>query len=49
MAKVILIPKPRKPMNEVSSYRLIRLLPIISKVYEKTILKQLKPIIETNP
>lgn len=46
VAEVIMIPKPGKKPQEVSSYRPISLLPIISKLYEKLLLKRLKPIIE---
>jgi hypothetical protein len=35
-----MIPKPGKNPNNVSSYRLISLLPIISKRLEKLILKE---------
>lgn len=45
-AEIILIHKPGKPENEAASYRPISLLPILSKILEKLILKQLKPIIE---
>lgn len=45
-AEVITIQQPGKPLEEVTSYRSISLLPIISKVYEKLVLKRLKPIIE---
>lgn len=45
-AVVIIIPKPGKPPEEVTSYRAISLLPIISKLFEKLLLKRLKPIIE---
>lgn len=46
VAEIIMIPKPGKLLNEVTSYRPISLLPIISKVFEKLLLKRLKPIIE---
>ena len=46
VAEVIMIPKPGKPPHEVSSYRPISLLPIMSKLLEKLLLKRLKPIIE---
>lgn len=46
VAEVIMLPKPGKPPNEVKSYRPISLLPIISKILEKVILKRMKPIIE---
>jgi hypothetical protein len=44
-ANVIMILKPGKNLSEVESYRPISLLPIISKLFEKLILKRLKPII----
>lgn len=46
VAEIIMLHKPGKPPNEVKSYRPISLLPIISKVFEKILLKRLKPIIE---
>jgi hypothetical protein len=46
VAEVVTIPKPGKPPHEVQSYRLISLLPVISKVFEKLILKRLKPMIQ---
>src|SRR5215469_8941098 len=45
-AEVIVIPKPGKPTTEVSSYRPIPLLPIMSKIFEKILLKRLNNIIE---
>jgi hypothetical protein len=45
-AKVIMILKPGKNVSEVESYRPISLLPIMSKLFEKLILKGLKPFIE---
>jgi hypothetical protein len=44
-AEVIMIPKRGKNLSEVESYRRISLLPIMSKLFEKLILKRLKPII----
>lgn len=46
VSEVIMIPKSGKPPHEVSSYRPISLLPMISKLFEKILLKRLKPIIE---
>jgi hypothetical protein len=46
VAEVIMLPKAGKPPNEVKSYRPISLLPLISKLFEKLLLKRLKPIIE---
>jgi len=40
IAQIIMIPKPGKNPMDVSSYRPIRLLPTISKVLEKFILKK---------
>jgi hypothetical protein len=47
MAEVIMIPKQGKPPNGVKSYRPISLLSIISKLFEKLLLKRLKPLIES--
>lgn len=47
IAQVIMIPKPGKPMEDVTSYRPISLLSIISKLFEKLLLKRLMPIIES--
>jgi hypothetical protein len=44
-AEVIMIPKRGKNLSEVESYRPISLLPIMSKLFEKLILKRFKPII----
>lgn len=46
VADVLMIPKPGKPPNIVSSYRPISLLPMISKVFEKVLAKRLNKIIE---
>ena len=46
VAQIILIPKEGKPREEVQSYRPISLLPILSKVLEKLILKRLQPSLE---
>lgn len=40
-----MIPKPEKPLEE-ALYRPISLLPIISKLFEKLLLKRLRSIIE---
>lgn len=48
VAQIILIPKPGKPPNEAASYRPISLLPILSKVMEKLLLKRLRPILDEN-
>ena len=47
-AEIITIPKPGKSLNDVSSYRPISLLPIISKLFEKLFMKRLKSIIIKN-
>lgn len=46
IAEVIMIPKPGKPPEELPSYRPISLLPVMSKLFEKLLLKRLLPIIE---
>src|SRR5204862_4697938 len=46
VAQIILIPKEGKPRKEVQSYEPISLLPILSKVLEKLILKRLQPSLE---
>ena len=48
VAQIILIPKEGKPREEVQSYRPISLLPILSKVLEKLILKRLQPSLQQN-
>jgi hypothetical protein len=40
--------KPGKPPNELTSYRPISFLPIVSKVFEKLLLKRLLPVFENN-
>ena len=45
-AKVIMLLKPGKPPDDTKSYRPISLLPTISKLYEKLLLKRLCPIID---
>lgn len=42
-AEVIMIPKPGKPPSELTSYRPISLLPIMSKLFERLLLKRIKP------
>lgn len=42
VAQIIMIPKPGKPPNELTSYRPINLLPIISKLFEKLLLARMK-------
>jgi retron-type reverse transcriptase len=41
-----MIPKPGKPPHNAASYRRISLLPVMSKLFEKLLVKRLKPIIE---
>lgn len=47
VAQIVLIPKPGKPPEQVSSYRPISLLPATSKVFEKCFLKRLMIIINS--
>lgn len=46
-AKMIVILKPDKPADLVTSYRPISLLSIISKILEKIVLARLQPIVES--
>jgi hypothetical protein len=46
VVEVIMIPKPGKPPHEAASYRPISLLPTMSKLFEKLLIKRLKPTIE---
>lgn len=46
IAKIILIPKPGKPLEDLKSHRSISLLPTISKLSEKLFLKRLSRITE---
>jgi hypothetical protein len=43
---IIMIVKPRKNPNDITSYRPISLLPVLSKILEKILLKRLTPITE---
>ena len=45
-AEVIMILKPGKPPQDRTSYRPISLLTVMSKLFEKLLLKRLKPIID---
>ena len=45
MAQIILINKPGKSPDDVKCYRPISLLPILSKVFEKLLIKRLKPLL----
>lgn len=44
-AKIIMIPKPGKPLEETQSYRPISLLSTIAKLFEKLFLKRLQVVI----
>jgi hypothetical protein len=46
VSKIITILKPGKPAEEVTSYRPVNLLPILSKLFEKLFLTRIKPIIQ---
>lgn len=45
-AVILLIPKPNKPKHLSTSYRPISLLPVLGKLFEKTLLKRLRPILQ---
>jgi hypothetical protein len=48
VAQIILILKPGKSPKELTSYRPIRLLPIIFNVFEKILLKRFLQMVENN-
>jgi hypothetical protein len=48
VTQIILILKSGKPLNELTSYQPISLFPIVSKVFEKLLLKRLLPVVENN-
>jgi hypothetical protein len=48
VAQIILILNPGKPLNELTAYRPISIIPIVSKVFEKLHLKRLLPVVESN-
>jgi hypothetical protein len=41
-APVIMVPKPGKPAQETTSYRPIRLLPVVGKLFERILLNRIK-------
>jgi hypothetical protein len=45
---IILVPKPNKPPDSISSFRPISLLPFFAKILEKLLLKRLLPCIAEN-
>ncbi|KAL4104430.1 hypothetical protein QTP88_019731 [Uroleucon formosanum] len=48
LSTVIIIPKPNKPKTLATSYRPISLLPTLAKLFEKIILKRIRPIMQTH-
>lgn len=48
ISQIIMIHKLGKPAHEVTSYRPISLLPILSKLFEKILLRRLLPILASN-
>jgi hypothetical protein len=46
IAQIMMILKPGKPTEEVTPYRPIRLIPIVSRLFEKLLLTRLKPVLE---
>lgn len=47
VSQIILIPKAGKKPEELNSYRPISLLPVLSKAFEKLLLRRLTPILES--
>lgn len=48
VAKIIMIPKHGKPAEEITSYRPISLLPVLSKLFEKIFIKKLNKVIASD-
>ncbi|KMQ93693.1 reverse transcriptase [Lasius niger] len=48
VAQIILLPKPGKNLEDITSYRPISLLPVAAKVFEKLLLKRIRPELEKN-
>jgi hypothetical protein len=48
VTQILLILKPGKPPNQLTSYQPISLLPIVSKVFEKILLERLLPVVENS-
>lgn len=46
-AIIIMISKPGKKLEELTSYRPMSLLPVLSKVLEKLVMKHIKPILDS--
>ena len=47
VSQIIPILKPGKPPEEVTSYRPISLLPVLSKLFEKLLVTRIKPLLHT--
>lgn len=48
VSQIMMIHKMGKPANEVTSYRPISLLPVLSKLFEKVLLSRLLPVLAEN-
>ena len=47
VSQIVTILKPEKPAEDVKSYRLINLLPVLSKVFEKFFITRIQPILQS--
>lgn len=47
-AEIVMVCKPNKPENEISSYRPISLLALFSKIFERIFLRRISPILKEN-
>lgn len=48
ISQILMVHKVGKPANEVTSYRPISLLPVLSKVFEKLLLHRMLPLLQKN-
>lgn len=47
LEQILKLPKPGKPVQEITSYKPVRLLPVPSKVFEKLLLRRLQHLINS--
>lgn len=47
MSQIVMVPKPGKKPTQITSYRPISLLPVISKLFERMLVDRMRPVIES--